>query len=218
MTTLFLFSSAWALFFLWRSGAGLRAVAACALLGALHLVLQGNGFYARTDTMPPRAVLLLAPSVLIILAVLARPAGRKWMRSLDLGALTLLHTCRVGVEWVLHQAWLDGQVPRTMTFEGTNFDIVSGLSAPLVWAYLRYSKSPQHWVLPVWNLLCLALLVNIVITAVLSLPGPMQVLNHVMPNRLVLTGPYVLLPAVVVPVVLFAHLCVLLRPRSVADR
>lgn len=96
MTTLFLFSSAWALFFLWRSGAGLRAVAVCAVLGVVHLVLQGNGFYARTDTLPPRAVLLLAPSVLVILAVLARPAGRKWMRSLDLGALTLLHTCRVG--------------------------------------------------------------------------------------------------------------------------
>lgn len=218
MTTLFLFSAAWALFFLWRSGAGLRAVAVCAMLGAAHLLLQWNGFYARTDTMPPRAVLLLAPSVLIVLAVLARPAGRKWMHSLDLGALTLLHTCRVGVEWMLHHAWLDGQVPRTMTFEGTNFDIVSGLSAPLVWAYLRYSKSPHRWVLPAWNLLCLALLANIVVTAVLSLPGPMQVMNHAMPNRLVLTGPYVLLPAVVVPVVLFAHLCVLLRPRSVADR
>lgn len=218
MTTLFLFSSAWALFFLWRSGAGLRALAVCAVVSAAHLVLQWNGFYARTDTMPPRAVLLLAPSVLIILAVLARPAGRKWMRSLDLGALTLLHTCRVGVEWVLHHAWLEGQVPRAMTFEGTNFDIVSGLSAPLVWAYLHFSKPPRRWLLVGWNLLCLALLVNIVATAVLSLPGPLQTLNHAMPNRLVLTSPYVLLPAVVVPVVLFAHLCVLLRPKPVADR
>lgn len=218
MTTLFVFSAASALFFLWRSGAGRRAVAVCAVLGAGHLVLQGNGFYARTDTMPPRAVLLLAPSVLIVLALLARPAGRKWMRSLDLGALTLLHTCRIGVELVLHAGSQKGQLPQAMTFEGTNFDIVSGLTAPLLWAYLRFSAPPRRWVITLWNLLCLGLLVNIVATAILSLPGPMQVLNHAMPNRLVLTSPYVLLPALVVPLVLFAHLCVLLRWRTVADR
>lgn len=218
MTTLFLFSAAWAVFFLWRSGAGLRAVVVCTALGAVHLLLEQNGFYARTDTMPPRAVLLLAPSAAIVLALLARPAGRRWMRTLDLRALTLLHTCRIGVEVALHHGWQHGQLPQAMTYEGTNFDIVSGLSAPLVWAYLHFSKTPRRWVLVGWNLLCLALLVNIVATAVLSLPGPLQTLNHAMPNRLVLSSPYVLLPAVVVPVVLFAHLCVLLPRRSVAGR
>lgn len=217
IAVLFLFSAAWALFWLWRSNAGPWALLACVLISAAQLWLEHAGFYARTDTVPPRAIGLLAPAVVIVMIVLGRPSGRSWMRSLDLGALTLLHACRIGVELVLHAGWQQGQLPKAMTFEGHNFDILSGLTAPMVWAYLRFSAKPRRWVVHIWNLLCIALLANIVVTAVLSLPGPMQQLNHAVPNRLVLTGPYVLLPAVVVPLVLFAHLCVLLRWRTVAD-
>lgn len=140
------------------------------------------------------------------------------MRSLDLRALTWLHTCRIVVGLMLYAGWQQGQLPKAMTFEGRNFDILSRLTAPLLWAYLRFPARPRPWVMNLWNLLCPGLLANIVVTAVLSLPGPMQVLNHATPNRLVLTSPSVLLHAPMVPLVLFAHLCVLLRSWTVADR
>jgi hypothetical protein len=199
------------LFFATRS---FKVLGVAVVLGVAQLLLANTGFYDDTSTTPPRAVLLLAPSLLLIAAVWATASGRQLMRAASLPALVLVHVCRVPVELVLHEAWLHDLVPQAMTYTGSNLDIVSGVSAVLVWLYLRNAPHPSKAVLVLWNLLCLGLLFNIVITAVLSLPGPMQVLNHDLPNRLVLASPYVLLPAVVVPIVLFAHLCALLKLRG----
>jgi hypothetical protein len=57
-----------------------------------------------------------------------------------------------------------------------------------------------------WNLICLALLANIVIRAVLSLPTDFQQFGFEQPNVAVLQFPYVWLPGLIVPLVLLAHL------------
>ena len=58
----------------------------------------------------------------------------------------------------------------------------------------------------VWNLLALGLLLNVVTTAVLSAPSPLQRFAFDQPNVAILHFPFVWLPAVVVPLVLLAHL------------
>jgi hypothetical protein len=63
----------------------------------------------------------------------------------------------------------------------------------------------------VFNLIGLGLLINIVTIAVLSLPTPMQRFGFDRPNIAVLYFPYVLLPTVIVPIVLFAHLAALYK-------
>lgn len=54
-------------------------------------------------------------------------------------AFTILHTIRIGVEIVLYGLFFYKAVPGLMTFEGRNMDIISGLSAPLVY-YFGYKK------------------------------------------------------------------------------
>ncbi|MFY8033146.1 MAG: hypothetical protein ACOVMN_01420, partial [Flexibacteraceae bacterium] len=99
-----------------------------------------------------------------------------------------------------------GWVPHIMTYEGNNFDIISGITAPFI-AYFGYNKQqlPQ-WVLTTWNLVCLGLLFNIVITAILSAPTPFQQLAFDQPNIAVTEFPFVWLPCFIVPVVMFAHI------------
>ena len=63
----------------------------------------------------------------------------------------------------------------------------------------------------VWHVLALALLLNIVTIAVLSLPTPFQQFGLDQPNWGVLHFPFNWLPAVVVPLVLFAHLVAIRR-------
>jgi hypothetical protein len=58
----------------------------------------------------------------------------------------------------------------------------------------------------VWNFICLGLLFNIVVHAVLSAPLPFQQLAFDQPNVAILYFPYVWLPAFIVPVVLLSHL------------
>ena len=93
-----------------------------------------------------------------------------------------------------------------MTWEGGNLDILSGLSAPIVAYYVFRKHSFSHKFLLVWNIICLLLLANIVVRAVLSAPFPFQKLALDQPNIAILNFPVVWLPTFIVPVVLFGHL------------
>jgi hypothetical protein len=93
---------------------------------------------------------------------------------------------------------------------GITDTILSGISAPIIWALFR-SKKIGRKVLILWNLVCLELLFNIVIRAVLSTPLPFQQFAFDQPNIAVLYFPFVFLPAYIVPAVLLSHLIVLTK-------
>jgi len=98
-----------------------------------------------------------------------------------------------------------------MTFEGRNFDILAGITAPFVaWLAFRTGKT-NRMLLVIWNVFALLLLLNIIINAAFSLPSPIQQFAFEQPNRAVLYFPYIWLPSVVVPIVLFAHLASLFQ-------
>jgi len=92
-----------------------------------------------------------------------------------------------------------------MTFEGQNFDILSGLTAPIIFYVGFIKKRIGRKAMLVWNFLCLGLLINIVVIAVLSAPFPFQKLAFDQPNIAVLYFPFVWLPCCIVPLVLFSH-------------
>ena len=98
-----------------------------------------------------------------------------------------------------------------MTFEGTNFDLFSGITAAPV-AYFVFRKDPvNRKLLTAWNLLCLLLLLNVVATGFLAVPSPFQQISLEQPNVAVLYFPFNLLATVVVPLVLFAHMIAIRR-------
>ena len=106
-----------------------------------------------------------------------------------------------------------------MTVEGRNFDVLSGLTAPLIFYFGYIRKRLNKTFLLLWNFSCLALLLNVVVIAVLSAPLPFQKFAFDQPNNAVLYFPFVWLPSFVVPVVLFSHLASirqLLMRRAVA--
>jgi hypothetical protein len=178
---------------------------------ALQLVIGLTGFYQKTDTLPPRFLLAVLPTLLLIIALFSSKNGEKFIQNLDLKALTYFHIVRIPVELTLFWLYQHGQIPEVMTFEGRNFDILSGITAPFI-AYLGFTKKTLNApVIIVWNVVCLALLFNIVITAVLSAPTPFQQMGFEQPNRAILFFPFIWLPSVIVPLVLFAHLVAIKR-------
>lgn len=179
-------------------------IAVLALL-ILQSVVSLTGFYTVTDKMPPRFTLLILPPFLIILISLFTKKGRGYLDSLDLKTLTLIQVLRVPVELTLFWLYLYKMIPEIMTFEGRNFDILCGLTAPLIY-YFGYIKNVLgKKVLLAWNILCLLLLANIVITAVLSAPFPIQRFGFGQPNIALLYFPFIWLPAVIVPTALLTH-------------
>lgn len=172
----------------------------------LQTALTLTGFYQVFSAKPPRFGLLVLPPVVAIILLFITRKGRAFLEVFNGKVLTLLHIVRIAVELVLFGLFIHHAVPRLMTFEGGNLDILSGLTALFVW-YFGYVKQKlsRAWLLA-WNIAALALLFNIVVRAVLSLPLPFQQFGFEQPNIALVYFPYSWLPTFVVPAVLLAHL------------
>lgn len=182
------------------------------LLGILlvWLLLQSfisySGFYLITQTFPPRFLLLVIPPILVILYFLLTKKGKENIDRFNTKTLTYLHVVRLPVEIVLWWLFLNKLVPQIMTFEGRNLDVLTGISAPVIAYFGYFSTKPNKTLLLVWNFVCLILLFNIVIHAVLSAPFTFQQFAFEQPNVGVFYFPFVWLPGFIVPVALFSHL------------
>lgn len=173
-----------------------------------QMALTLNHIYSENlSVFPPRLFLLgILPSLLLIILLFLTKKGREFIDSLPLKNITYLNTIRIPVELVLYWLFIQKAIPELMTFEGRNFDILSGISAPIV-SYLVFTKRTlSHNFLLIWNFVCLGLLINIVTNALLSAPSPIQKLAFEQPNIAILHFPFSWLPTFVVPVVLFGHL------------
>lgn len=172
----------------------------------VQTLISVPGFYTVTTTLPPRFALTLVPPLVFILFLFATAKGRQFIASLNIKSLTLLHIVRMPVEIILLGLFIYKTIPGIMTFEGRNFDILSGLSAPVIYYFMFVRRKLPAKLFLLWNIICVGLLVNIVVIAILSAPFPFQQLAFEQPNIAVLYFPFVWLPAVIVPLVLLSHL------------
>ena len=178
---------------------------------ALQAAISLSGFYTVTGGVPPRFALLLMPPAVFVIVLFFVKKSRMAIDSFDVKILILLHVVRILVELVLYWLHQHKVIPRVMTFEGRNFDILCGLTAPLIW-YFGYVKPVlSKKVLLAWNVICLLLLANIVVTAVLSAPLPFQRFAFDQPSIALFYFPFVWLPGFIVPTVFFAHLVTIRR-------
>lgn len=192
--------------FYFASGKNMKLILALLCWGTLHSTLAVAGFYENTMSMPPRFFLLalLVPAVIISSSFSSKM--KTWLVSLDLKQLTYLNVVRIPVELVLFWLFVGGYVPELMTFEGRNFDIIMGITAPLVAIAAFRGSEVKKTLLYVWNIISLILLGNIVIHAILSGPTVLQLIAFDQPNVALFYFPFLLLPAIIVPLVLIANI------------
>ena len=177
----------------------------------IQSIIASTGFYTVTNSIPPRFALLLFPPLLTILLLFITAGGRSVIDKFNATWLTWLHIVRIPVEFILYWLFLYKQVPALITFEGKNFDIISGITAMFI-AYFGYQrKQLRKPVLLIWNIACLGLLFNVVVRALLSAPFPFQQFAFDQPTVAVLYFPFILLPGLIVPLVLLSHLVCIRR-------
>lgn len=165
-----------------------------------------TGFFTVTNTLPPRFLLLIALPFTAIITILSAVKGKGFIDGFDIKKLTLLHTIRIPIEIVLFWLCLNKAVPQLMTFEGRNFDLISGVTAPLVYYFGFIKGKLGARAMLVWNLICLLILLFTVSNAILSSPIPFQKFAFDQPTIAVLYFPFIWLPGIVVPLVIFSHL------------
>jgi len=169
-------------------------------------VVALTGFFKVTNTIPPRLLFLIALPLIGIASMFVTAKGRSFIESVDVKTLTILHSIRIAIEMVLFWLFVNKLMPQLMTFEGRNFDLFSGVTAPLVYYFGFVRNKLGARTILAWNFVCLAILIFTVSNAILSAPTPFQRFAFDQPTIAVLYFPFVWLPGVVVPLVIFSHL------------
>ncbi len=175
---------------------------------ALWLVLTGaiarSGALSVFESLPPRLMMLPMSAIVVMVVVTRGATFRRLLAAMPPAWPVALMSFRVIVELMIWQLYKGGAMPRQMTFEGRNFDVLVGLSAPVIAHGLANGWLGRRAAI-LWNVAGLALLLNVVVIAVTSVPGPTRLDWGGEPLTIVATTPFVWLPAFLVPVAVFGH-------------
>ncbi len=191
----------------WRYGFKPKASYILIPLWLIILTILGlSGVLKDFSSFPPRMVSILIIPILVTLWFIISSRSDEYVDRLPPAQVVKLQSFRIMVELFIWWAFIDNLLPIQMTFEGRNFDILVGLTAPLVsWYFLKENNLKPLAVL-VWNVIGLGLLINIVTIAVLSMPTPLRYFQNDPANTLVAGFPWVLLPGCLVILAFGLHL------------
>lgn len=188
-----------------RRAVALTAGGAIAWMG-ITWIAAASGVLANWHATPPPFAILVVSILALSFAIAFTPFGWRLAAGLPLPLLVAVQGFRLPLELAMHAMYERGVMPGVMSYEGRNYDIFTGMTAPVVAAVVWLSGRGRVTV-AVWNVLGLALLANIVTVAILATPrfayfGPDSM------NDWVGHPPYVWLPAVMVLAALAGHLVI----------
>jgi len=172
-------------------------------LPAIFLAAANSGVLSDFSNFPPPFV-VLPISLLGLACFLAfSKFGDRILSAVSLAGLVGFHSFRVLAEIVIYLAVHEGIAPVQMSFEGWQFDIVTGLTAIPVAIYL--SRNPSRKVALAFNYMGLVFLGIILFIAVTSMPLPFRLFMDPPDNTWVTRSPYILLPGVLVTAAFTGH-------------
>jgi hypothetical protein len=173
---------------------------------ALLTVLSYKGFFADFSKLPPRPVLaLLIPLPFVLIFVFSK-TGAKILELIPAQWLVLMQSFRIFVEVLIWFAFLANKLPVQMSFEGKNFDVLTGILAlPIGYLLIRKAAYSPKLII-VFNVVGLLLLLNILIIAVLSMPTSFHYFTNEPSATLIAQFPFILLPGVLVPIAYSFHI------------
>jgi hypothetical protein len=180
---------------------------------ALQMVLGATGVYANyINAMPPYIFLFgVLPALIGMCYLFFSTKGKAFVQTLPLEYITNIHIVRIPVEFVLCCLFFENVLPKGMTFFGYNYDIIIGITAPII-SFLHFKqKAVSRNTLLVWNCIGLLFLLHVVIIGILSAPISIQQLNFSHPNIAVLYFPFNWLITFIVPIVLFCHIASIVK-------
>ena len=116
----------------------------------------------------PLGPMYFVTTIGLAMAIGFSPVGSRMAAGVPLAFLVGFQAFRLPLECVLHEWYLTGTIPESMTWSGSNWDIASGMIA------LAASPLAGRWRILAWlaNLVGIFLLINVGRVAILSSPVP----------------------------------------------
>jgi hypothetical protein len=180
--------------------------------------LASSGWLLDVEALPPRLIVVVGATTFVTCVLALSPIGARLATGLPVAWLIGYQGFRVPVELLLWKLSHESVMPQPMTFEGRNFDILTGISAIILGVVAARRPLPRSALL-LWNVLGFALLAHVVFLAIAATPYFPNYPGAVR-NTLVFTAPWIWLPCILVQAALFGHVLVfrrLLRPEPMPE-
>jgi hypothetical protein len=159
------------------------------------------GVLANTSSTPPGIFWLFVAFPPFMVTLIGSKWAKETAKNISLAWLIGLQVFRLPLELVLHALFGEGRLPKVMTFEGINFDIVMGASAPVV-AFLASTQRIPVTAVKIWNALGIVMVINVAARGVFfAIQGPPPNVH----DFAIATFPYTLIPSFCVPLALGLH-------------
>ena len=133
--------------------------------------VSNTGITAVTGLPPRIVVFFLVPALSGVILFNSLNITKAVIEKIPLKNIVMIQTFRIAVEILLYLSALKMIIPREATFEGNNFDIVIGITAPVVSYLLVYKKLSVN-LFRMWNFAGLATLAIVVGTFMTKLFVP----------------------------------------------
>jgi hypothetical protein len=166
---------------------------------------SASGQMANFENFPFNFMPVIAiPLVIIISVMIFSQNLNEILAKTNPAIFPTLQSFRVFVEILLWMLFVAHVIPKQMTFEGRNFDILVGITGPIIAFFLSRNKISKA-ALIIWNFVSLAVLLNIVTIAILSTPSPIRVFMDEPSSGIVAVFPNAFLPGFLVPLAYTLH-------------
>ncbi|MFN3529618.1 MAG: hypothetical protein ACK417_06820 [Bacteroidia bacterium] len=173
------------------------------ILLAIWCIITASISY--TPELPLKPFFLFFVPCLLLTLFSLIPAGRQFVRELKDEHLHYLHLWRLPFAFVLLWFYQAGLSSLDITFEGYNYDIVVGLTAPVIASLAFNQKMLNREILLGWNGLSLLMLLISSVLIGLEMQHSVKALNAYT------SFPYAFALGLLLPMSLFAHALVIYR-------
>ncbi|MGB1248704.1 MAG: hypothetical protein ACPG4Z_07445 [Chitinophagales bacterium] len=167
-------------------------------------------------SLPPRFLyLLLLPLILFIIFFVRKFKDSPLVHNLPKTWVSGIQTYRIAVETLLHFTFVAGVIPASATFNGFNFDILVGLSAPLMVLFFFRKTNFNKIIAKLWNVWGILMIFVVVVVIATSNYFPQLWGSDVsLVADEFFQYPYLLVAGFLAPLAIFLHVVSLLQLRK----
>jgi len=173
----------------------------------LYIFLLGQTELLSSLELPPRFVIfLIGPAFLFTGIFIYSNRNAIWLKHIPKSWLIYLQSFRIFVETLFVFSVAQGVLHQNVTIEGYNFDMILGLTAPLI-AFLAFEKKIFSIKMVIaWNYLGLLVLASVIFLFLTTVffPGFYGSDSNLMPLEFT-KYPYTLVAGFLMPVAVFIH-------------
>jgi hypothetical protein len=175
-------------------------------------VLQKSELILDKSLPPKLPFLIFVPFIIFTIIFSRNSKSNQALIAMPKSWLVYLQSFRIIVEVIILYTFFEGVIPQSASFEGYNFDVVMGITAPFV-AYFLFKDGVKNLLLArVWNVFGIIMILFVAMIIVTSYYQPsLWGSKVVLVKDEFFSYPYILLPAFLAPMGILFHVVSLLQ-------